>query len=510
MPPKSSPRISYDAWIESTKRKMKRRGNALKKVDEAIKAYEAAIKDFYANATPYDFKRMVSGHNEALTYKEKRLLTEIKIALDAWKRSEGPSWQKCERNRSGSITKLDRQLTEVLPTYGSTGLAPPRPEFADNARLGILYFLSNSTTRGMPTDPVPLLKDTAFAGAGVHHLVTIAQEYSPLEIAKSVPGNDRSPTSLANKVNNIGALNELYNAVVGWLREKVGSSDLLSGAADFVISNLIPQIPRIIGEIFAGVMSQLGNVIGIGKNIYKAISAYSTYRHRSELEAGILSGHPQQIISSVYEQIKSTMKEAGKDILISGLKMGLDFATVGAGTVLNAFVSVIEFVYKIYARIRDTFKLRAVLSEARIKDDKWRDADAFQKWFLTAITKLPIISCYCITMPMTGSYFGFLAATSTNNESFSFEQLERNNRMFNDVKRRAFGYIADNDIKLTSSNKMVAQSLSVAQGGTITVGNMDNENAAKKGLKRFVKSVSSELGVNGVETTGKNLLYGWF
>jgi hypothetical protein len=183
---------------------------------------------------------------------------------------------------------------------------------------------------------------------------------------------------------------------------------------------------------------------------------------------------------------------------------------VGASTVLKAFMGVIEFVYALCKRFKETRKLRKAFEDARTKKDIYRDASAFQKWFADIIKDLPIISCYCMSMPLTGSYFGFLAATSTNNSSFSFAQLERNNMLFDDIKNSARNFIADHGIKILSDDPMVAMSLNVAQGNSLSIGDFENKNAASQGLKRYAKMAGFDLGVAAAEGTGKNTRFGWW
>ncbi len=508
MKPGKSPYINFKAWMADTHLRIKPRSSAIKRVDLAIQNYEEGIKKFYTSVSTFELSRMSKGNFDTLLYKEKWYLTEIIIALGDWKKIKGNNWKSSSRNAKGAITKLDETLNRALPHSSQSLIAPPDESFAANARTGILYFLSRSTTFGMPLDPVKLLSDAAFVGADVQHLVTIGKASTADKIASGLTSGSTSSSSFANEVNNIGFLNEVYNAVVGWLKEKM-KGDLVSGIAS-EIAQLMGKIPQMIGMIFSGVLSELSNVVGIGRNLVSAISAYSTYRNRDELEEGVVSGHPKIIIESVYEQIKESIKNSGSEILLSGLKIGVNIASAGAGVILNALASFIMFISNIYQRIKSTAMLREVLAQARIKDAKWSDADEFQKWFLGAIKKLPIISCYCLTMPMTGSYYGFLAATATNNSSFSFNQLERNNHIFNDVKKRAFSYIGDSDLKISSTDSMVALSLKIAQGKVLSIDQTDNISGARKQIKRLLGNLSSGLATAAIENSGKNSRYGWW
>jgi hypothetical protein len=483
----------------------KRRSSKLSEVDLAIKNYEKSKNIGFTTPNPLNrfpiYSEKLSTQRE---YTRKWLITEIKLALDSWKLKKGPRWHEDERNMNGHITELGNLLADLMPQPAIVHPDDTSETFSDNARLGILHFLSNSRTMGMTLNPVALLTDAAFVGTDVQHLVSIGNKGTANEIIKGITTNDTSSESFAKMANNVGVLNDLYNAVVEWLKKMIAEQNLVGKIAEG-IGELIIQMPQLIGAVFASILSELGNVVGIGKNIYNAISSYGTYRHRAELENGIMSGHPKKIIESVYEQIKQSIKDSGKEALLSGLKMGVNVASAGAGVVVNAIANFFSFIYKLFVRIKDTIKFRKVIEEAAIKDDKYTNADAFQTWFQGVITQLPIISSYCLTMPMTGSFYGFLAATSTNNSSFSFNQLERNNNMFNDVKKRAFSYIGNSDLKVTSTDKMVQQSLTIAQGGGVNLGSTESKSTSIA----ILKGIMSNLGYTAAENTGTNLRYGW-
>jgi hypothetical protein len=348
-----SPDIKYQQWMDRTKLGWNNpRSKEIKKVDAAIKAYDEGITAFYKNASPYVISSMQKGNYDVLLYKEKLYLTEIQVALAAWKKTYGNhnQWANSSRNNNYAISQLDLLIFRQMPKYGRSMLKPPDEAFAANARTGILHFLSNSKTRGMTSDPASLLTDTAFFAADVQHLVTVRKTHTASDLATGMTSNSTSSTSFANSANSVGWLNELYTAIVDWLKEQFTGDNLLGEMASEV-TNLISHVPKILGVVFSSLLSELGNVIGIGKNIKSAISAYSTYRHKQELEDGILSGHPKQIIQSVHEQIRASMVDSGKDILFSGLKIGLNIASAGAGVVLSAVANVIVFFRKIYTRI---------------------------------------------------------------------------------------------------------------------------------------------------------------
>ena len=74
-------------WQLDTEVALKPRGPALKAVDAAIGQYERS--------------------------KDEKDLWRIRNTFEDWKRSEGPRWQLCDRNRKQAITRIDRELAKV-------------------------------------------------------------------------------------------------------------------------------------------------------------------------------------------------------------------------------------------------------------------------------------------------------------------------------------------------------------------------------------------------------------
>ncbi len=79
------------------------------------------------------------------------------------------------------------------------------------------------------------------------------------------------------------------------------------------------------------------------------------------------------------------------------------------------------------------------------------------------IKDLPIISAYCMTMPLTGSYYGYLAAVAYDGTPMSEKQLKRNYHVFTNVKRWASTFVQDYAVKLYSPDKIVNHSLVTAR-----------------------------------------------
>merc|ERR1719384_1741455 len=99
-----------------------------------------------------------------------------------------------------------------------------------------------------------------------------------------------------------------------------------------------------------------------------------------------------------------------------------------------------------------------------MKANLYTDAAMFQKWFVGVIDTMPIISSYCLAMPMTGSYLSFLSAVSEKGEPLKDEELKKNKDLFETVKNNAMTFIQQHSVKLSSSDPMVQHSLRVAQG----------------------------------------------
>jgi hypothetical protein len=242
----------------------------------------------------------------------------------------------------------------------------------------------------------------------------------------------------------------------------------LNDAATAAFEWLIKQLPDLVSTFMAKVLKsvvKIVDVVTIGKNLMKAAHAAWDTSKTSKLETGIKKGTPLSVIQSVRDQIKTfglyAFSSAVQDALVFGLKAGAP----GAGEVLDWVKKIFECLLSIFIHFHDMWKLDKVIVEARTKYQAklYTNARAFQAWYLEVIGDMPIISSYCLAMPMTGSYNNFLSVVSGDSNQLSDADLKTNYDLFQKVQANAKDFVKKHSVKLRSKDATVMQSIKAVQ-----------------------------------------------
>ncbi len=429
--------MTHEEWIQGTQSGLfSPRSSELKAVDKALAAYQKAT-------TPYgkDWESR-----------------EVRIALEKWKKSHGPTWKTSERNKTGLVERLDRELP-LLRESGNGYRGAIDSETAQNLRKGVLFFLSKCQTSRMPSNMSDFMNDGTDTSSDMHAFVDTGGAAGWRAEGSAFYDKD-------NKKN--GFLESLSEKLIEYITElatMVKLDQYAGEAARWIVKNL----PELLLQVFAGLLSKLTTAVDIGKGLVQALSAARGVWKTRLIEEGVMSGHPKIVVHTVREQIKNSgykgIAGAAKAAMVAGVT-----AIPGAGTVLaviaNALASVIAFLYKVFDHFRGMLRLNRLFEDAKVHMEAQlhlRTA-AFTLWFRGAIKYLPIIPSYLMTMPLTGSYYGFLTLVGTDGTEMSYKQLERNFGQFNDVKSWASDFVKDYSIKLHSADPIVMHSINVARG----------------------------------------------
>ncbi|HEY9230443.1 MAG TPA: hypothetical protein VIP11_27575 [Gemmatimonadaceae bacterium] len=432
----------YQTWLKQTSLgTFSTRSSELKAVDEALAAYHRA-------ATPY---------GKEWTANEARILFEI------WKKKTGAEWKKHERNKNKMLEQLDRELPASKANRIGSG-SVQEGKTATELRHATIYFLANCSTSAMPADLKGFLNDGTDTSADVQKGVNT-----------SGAGDWRFDKSgfydKANKRSHF--LDDLSEKLIEYVKEMgkylrdaasfMNIDGLIMDAVDFIRAGL----PDLLIQVLGGLLSKIGAVVDVVKGIAQAGSAAIAIWKTRNWEGAILKGAPSEIISAVREQIKNSGYDGIKSAIKAGVLAGLSYIPA-AGDVIAAIATAVANIYAFVTKVFDHFKeirlLNALFGDAKtqLRGKLFDRPAAFNAWFKKAIASLPIVSSYCMTAPLTGSYYGFLTLVSTDGTELAYKQLERNYAMFNDVKIWAKKFVQDHSVKLYSSNVVVQHSISAA------------------------------------------------
>jgi hypothetical protein len=431
---------THQAWLKQTNAgTFKPRSSELKAIDALIDAY----------------------HKANSPYGKEWNATELRIALDKWKKKKGADWQTDDRNKHGMIASLDAQLPAPKISSGSA-----EGNTAKELRQAVLYFLANASTSPVPSNMMDFLQDGTDTSSDLQSA-----------IQTGISGGGRMDKSaFYDKANKGGSFaSDLVDKMIGYVKDlagyfataakALGIADVAQQAAEFVIRGL----PDLLVQVLGGLLSKVTTVVAVIKGLAQAGTAAVAIWRSRDCSKGILSGGPREIVDSVRQQIKEDGYKGVKDTLKAAVLAGLS-AIPGAGDVVGAIASAIASVYAFVTKVFDHFRemghLKKVIKEAKanLAGKLYDEAPNFQIWFKKTIAFLPIVSSYCMCLPLTGSYYGFLTLVSADGSQLSYKELERNYGMFSDVKKWAKKFVEEHSVKLFSANKVVQHSISSARG----------------------------------------------
>jgi len=361
------------------------------------------------------------------------------------------------------VAKLAVWISLVLPAFGHRVSLEGELEAVDaeNDRKGTLFFLksirtNNAIPRGRTV--ISLAKDAALAGKYANELATA----TPAIVGKNM-------ASIANQDSLLSKVVESGKELLRMLLDSFGGD-----AGEKAFEWLTGQMPSLVANFMSSAFQHLMlglDVYGIGKNLFNAARAAHDHFKTQHLADGIKSGIPKEVIESVRDQIKAYgldgLSAAVQDALVVGLSVGVP----AVGSIVGLIKSIFDFIITAFVHFHDMWKLDGVIEQAK---NHWQaklytDAKAFRKWYVEVIKDMPILSSYCLAMPMTGSYFGFLAMVGKDGKALTPKELKTNHDLFERVKASAKSFIGDHSVKLKSDDPMVMQSIKLARGETVTV-----------------------------------------
>jgi hypothetical protein len=446
--------VKYQEWLRKTSGgTLAVRSKELEAIDKRLLRFERATSD----------------------YGKEWEANELRIEFDLYAK-KNPDWQTSIRNKQGAFTDLDFSLKLM-------GLEQPLPvgedtAVATNLRLGVLYFLAKLKTDVAPSDWGSFINDAVDTSSDVHDAVATGRAQG------GVRATAAASAKLSDTKASDGFLATLVSSLQDYLADIAGP---VNGLLREAVQELARMLPELLKSILGALLQNLGAAIDIARNLVKAGRAAAATFSSRHLEEGVKSGHPRVVVAAVRTQIKDSGWEGVKDAVKTALVTGVSMANPIAGSVVSAIASVYKFVTELYARIKDRVKLRGLIDIAK---DKMRtglhqNAAQFNTWFKDAIADLPILSCYCMCMPMTGSYYGFLTLVGTDSTPMAYATLERNYGEFSDVKLWAGRFIKADKISLQSDDNLVKLSLKVARG--------EQESEARSGLSARVAKTAISM-----------------
>jgi hypothetical protein len=390
-----------------------------------------------------------------------RCLNELRINLDAWKRSTGRRWKEDPRNHARAFSDLDQALCES--NYAQPVAQSEDCKLARRYRQDTLYILKSLSLTRIPGSVSDLFDQGKEAVEAVPGLSAALGQ-----AVTSVAGVQKAVDKTAQFLS---MLKEQITDFLRYLAEQiVKQMGGLAEIAQSVFNVLKNSIPELLKTLLAGIMQYADAAVGILKDVYKAAKSTATLVRIGHADEQIKEGSAKIIFDSVKEQIEEYRSDAVYSAVTSAAEIGLSALPGGViiAQVAGAIGAVYGFFKNLYLNIVDRMKVNALIEDAKrkYKNRTYRKAAGFNKWFREAVEQNPVIASYL--MSMLGYRF-FLTTLTTNGTEIGRSTLLRSYDDLGEIKEWAGEFATSNWIKLRSEHKVIQLKLSQAQGKTPTL-----------------------------------------
>lgn len=391
----------------------------------------------------------IAEYHKSTAAKKRGALSNLTAAFDQYK-FEHPQWRNEPRNEQGALSRMTSVL-EYLATQlnGYMNSTPIPREALENWRKGVTYVMANLSVEGHTQLSWNNIKNTktmvSDGKSAVDDLVSAA----------------RSPKFPVDAVPDTGVVAQLTEAVKAFLLKVAGP---VTDALKHLIEIIVAGIPEVLKNIASAISSVGLTPAKIASSLYTAISSGVLHYKTASLSKSVHIGSTRDIVESIRSQTMGKVKVAIKDMATTALKGAVSLAPFGA--LVTAIIGVLEYVAGLYEHYKERIVVSDILKLAceRHHGGIYKDAGEFNSWFKEQIEKSPLLASYMISLPLTGSYYGFLNLFYDDGTEISSDLLRLNYNNIYGLKEAAAGYIRESKIRLVAAegNKLLQHSLDCA------------------------------------------------
>jgi hypothetical protein len=396
------PRIDPKEWKAKTSSFGRARSAHLMAVDRCIEEY--------ANE-PFDDKKAIA-------------LKRLKVALDNWKKTQGPgdAWKKSVRNKSGQVALL----TSLVEKGADRDLAPDFMHAnLENSRLGVIYMMSH-----MKVNPklfnVILEGGLSMIGSNVGYAGTTVADgglgnIGAMNTSLSMPSVMvvGSPILEGGWDTAVGVKKQqhatFFARIKEWFREL--ARGLVATLREKWKCELPVQVvTSVVNAVCAAVLTvvQAGLVSGAIDTakgiIVSADAVYSRYRMWfTGKGVEVADGHPGAVVTAIHRAMMMNIGEGLWRVLKGVGNLGMTAGTAGAGLIMGVVVAGAEMLGKVLFRLFEVTFMNNAFAEAR---KHWLARDsanalhksphAFGHWYRTHVLKAPALAVLTLNSGICG------------------------------------------------------------------------------------------------------------
>ncbi|EEA01207.1 hypothetical protein BH160DRAFT_3459 [Burkholderia sp. H160] len=481
--------IPYDEWLRGTSSLLQVRSSALKNLDEQILLY-------HRDRTVYQFHLLVS-------------------AFEFWQGTIGPGdvGKDASRNGSNYFTLLDHQLQGKGDTDAAAGAQDFMTPDLINSRLGVLYLFGNLE---IEDDTFKVLLEGAFditnAGLGlapdsneaasiasdvldnslVQKSASVALEQVQKKIIKRKEPTLESSGQLMTSSITLPALSSaaqrLYEAIRAkveegakrlWemIRDKV--ADIRNDPGGFALDTMPALLRKLVDFLCHKLLATLAPLIGASLDLARGIantvdSSITKYREWVQgRDVELLTGHPGTIVEAIRRSMKLSIGAGVYDMVKGGASLGLQFASQGASTIVDAVVSIMETLAKVIWKIVEIKRIKRFCEQAKEYWDARMQRDAlhtrpiaFNGWFKRYAVPIPALSVLALNTGICGDKMHFLTMFKDNETIITQAEFTAGCKYIDNLKVWGSSYLGDAGFAFKSDDATIKGLLTLAESHT--------------------------------------------
>lgn len=325
-----------------------------------------------------------------------------------------------------------------------------------NARLGVIYLWQGTKTQSSIVEAV--IGGILGSAGGILGANGI-----------NIPIPDQTANLLAMGAESKGEGDGLKAKIVAWAKDfvaKVWSKiKEVFGDVGEIVGHLKSIALFVAQQVFTKVAPIIGSVSGLITGLWKTTVTFCEKLSNWIAKKGVtlVQGHPQTLIKGIDAGLNRALLEGLYETAKSSLLLGLNIASSGAASIIEAVAKVIEAATKIIWRVAESVVLKRFCAQAK---EYWigrNESNAihlnsmeFDKWLKKYTQIIPVIAAVTLGSGIAGDKMRFLQMYSGHGQVvISQDQFSTGVKYLDQMKRTGSRLVERSGINFSSDDKMI-------------------------------------------------------
>lgn len=225
-------------------------------------------------------------------------------------------------------------------------------------------------------------------------------------------------------------------------------------------------------QVFSKAAPIIGGVAGLVTGLWKFTTVFaekvSNWKAKGSFKLN--TGHPKTLVKGIEKGLTRGMLEGLYELAKSALSVGLNAASLGAASIVDAIAAVAEAAVKIIWRVAEVKALQKFTRQAR---EYWTgstpgqgihmDQMKFDNWIRPMTQKVPVVAAVTLGSGIAGDKMRFLQMYTGEGNIISASDFKAGVKYLDQMKRAGSRLIERSDIEYGSSDPLIKGLLKLAK-----------------------------------------------